>query len=56
MILLSKIASLLTFSFDAVFKSRCRFFTPPFAEGARGERERSMWEGLATPEAQKAQR
>ncbi|UZJ51643.1 hypothetical protein CBS101457_000963 [Exobasidium rhododendri] len=38
-----------------VFKSKCRFFSPTFSEGIRGEHERSMWNGVATPAAQQAQ-
>lgn len=42
--------------FWPVFKSRCRFFTPPFSNGPRGEREKSMWNGIETPLEQQVQR
>jgi hypothetical protein len=41
---------------SVVFKSRCRFFSPTFSEGIRGEHERAMWEGLDTPPHQQVQR
>lgn len=37
-----------------VYKSRCRFFTPHFAQGKRGEQERAMWEGSDTSAGQQA--
>lgn len=39
-----------------VFKSRCRFFTPTFSEGVRGEQERAMWEGKDTKAGEQARR